>query len=327
MKNVFIVLGLALSFTQFAHASTLVDIDFPVAGEVTYADDFLNARSGGRYHYATDIMAAKMTPVLAAVDGVITFAPMSQPAYGYMLTLEGDDGYTYNYVHLNNDTPGTDDGDGGSKHAYAPGIESGRRVERGQQLGWVGDSGNAEAAGAHLHFEIYAGNTPINPYQSLLAAEGQMYVSDFDPEAELARATSISVDKDLDQSNQNTACQSDSLIRTEDSPTVYYCGTDGGRYVFQNESTFFSWYDNFDNVVYISAEDMASIPLAGNVTYRPGSYMIKILSSPKVYAVGQGGSLHWVASSQEAEGLYGPNWATYIRDIPDGFWGSYELED
>ena len=326
MQHVLLLaLTLFLGSTQVVQAATIIDIAFPLDGEAVYTDDFFDTRSGGRYHYATDMMAAKLTPVLAVTDGEITFAPMSEPDYGFMLTLAGDDGYTYNYVHLNNDTPGTDDGDGGHEHAYVSGIERGERVERGEQIAWVGDSGNAESVGAHLHFEIYEDDTPINPYASLIAAEEHVGDLSYDVAAELARATSISVDKDLANDNDDAACEADSLIRTEVSSTVYYCGTDGGRYVFQNESTFFSWYDDFNEVTFITSDAMASIPLLGNVTYKPGTFMIKILSSPKVYTVGHGGTLHWVASSQDAESLYGPNWASFIRDIPDGFWGAYEV--
>jgi murein DD-endopeptidase MepM/ murein hydrolase activator NlpD len=257
---------------------------------------------------------------------------MSEPYYGFMITLDGDDGYTYNYIHLNNDTPGTDDGQGGSANAYAPGIRQGVRVERGQHIAWVGDSGNAESVGAHLHFEIYDGSTAIDPYESLLAAEGGSAVAvtividelSYDPSEELERASSISLDKELEH-NDESLCEPDSLIRTLEVSTVYYCGTDGGRYVFQNESTFFSWYDSFENVEFVTTEDMASIPLSGSVTYKPGSYMLKILSSPNVYAVGHGGFLHWIPSAEIAEALYGTNWASFVRDIPDGFWGAYEV--
>ena len=63
-------------------------------------------------HIGNDIIAAKLTPVLAVTDGTITYAPMDEPSYGYYLSLRDSEGYEYDYVHLNNDTPGTDDGNG-----------------------------------------------------------------------------------------------------------------------------------------------------------------------------------------------------------------------
>lgn len=158
--------------------TTVVDFTFPFPeGEYDRPlyDGYDDARGGGRIHRATDIMSPKMVPVHAVVAGEICFAPDPEPSYGWMIRLCGDDGYRYAYVHLNNDTPGTDDGMGGREYAYAPGIEEGMQVERGEHIGWVGDSGNAEASGSHLHFEIAEdggeGDVRINPHPSLEAAE------------------------------------------------------------------------------------------------------------------------------------------------------------
>ena len=175
----------------------IVDLTFPVASPedgVSFADTFLALRGGGsRLHAATDLMAPKHRAVHAAVAGTITWAPPTQPSYGWMLSVRGDDGLAYHYVHLNNDTPEkgadgrwNDDGKGGIEHAYAPrivaaieanGSARGLRVERGELLGWLGDSGNAENTGSHVHFEIEdhddAGVYRINPYDSLVAARAR----------------------------------------------------------------------------------------------------------------------------------------------------------
>ncbi|MFH1712358.1 MAG: M23 family metallopeptidase, partial [Patescibacteria group bacterium] len=235
-------------------------------------------------------------------------------------------------------TPGTDDGNGGVENAYASGVRQGVRVNRGQLIGWVGDSGNAESIGSHLHFEIYNGGTAINPYESLLAAQN---ASDHEPEPEVlgetsidldydigteqAQAQSINEDMDLPLASGKTFCESNSLIRTQELPAVYYCGRDGNRYVFQNESTFFSWYDDFNDVQFISIEDMGQISLKGSVTYKPGSYMVKLMSIPKVYAVAQGGTLRWVQTEEMAISLYGSNWADDVRDLPDSFFPAYTM--
>ena len=108
-------------------------------------------------------------------------------------------------------------------------------------------------------------------------------------------------------------------------PAVYYLAVDGKRYVFPTEQTYFTWYDNFDSVVTVSDTELAALPLGANVTYRPGTRMMKIESDPKVYTVAQNGSLRWVETEALAESLYGPNWATYIDDIPVGFFTSYTL--
>jgi hypothetical protein len=139
-------------------------IVFPVDGPTYYTDTWGAARSGGRTHEGTDILAAKMTPVVAASDGVVGWVSAQCCA----MELVHDDGYRSRYIHLNNDTPGTDDGLG---WGFAPGIESGVRVRAGQLIGYVGDSGNAEATAPHLHFELrYPTGEAFNSYQSLLEA-------------------------------------------------------------------------------------------------------------------------------------------------------------
>ncbi|HUH08393.1 MAG TPA: cell wall-binding repeat-containing protein [Egibacteraceae bacterium] len=177
----------------------VVDITFPVSGAVSYSDTYDAPRSGGRLHQATDIVGVKLQAVHAAAEGQIcwiTGIDEPMPSYGYMIRICGDDGRTYSYVHLNNDTPGTDDGAGGPQWAYAPGMVTGVRVERGQWIAYVGDSGNAEATVPHLHFEIsdpevsdpYDG-TRINPYNSLRAAQdrGDVPAEPRKPEVSLQR--------------------------------------------------------------------------------------------------------------------------------------------
>ena len=135
----------------------VIELTFPVAGRVWYTDDYKAWRSGGRRHQSTDIFAAKGTPVHAAVEGSVCLLPgisEPMPSYGYMVKICTDDGRQYDYLHLSNDRLGTDDGLGGPAAAYAPGLRMGQRVRRGQLIGFVGDSGNAEDTSPHLHFEI-----------------------------------------------------------------------------------------------------------------------------------------------------------------------------
>jgi hypothetical protein len=150
-------------------------ITFPVAGPVTYRDDFGACRDGcSRSHQGNDIMGAKLMPLVAAADARVTFVRTdSSGSSGNMVTLTGDDGWSYSYMHVNNDTPGTDDGLNPAEYRFAPGIVAGARVTAGQLVGYMGDSGNAEGAGAHLHFELHKpGGAAISPYVSLRLAQG-----------------------------------------------------------------------------------------------------------------------------------------------------------
>ena len=163
-----------------AAVDTVRTITFPVGGsDYAYRNDFLEPRGGGtRQHQGTDIITAKMTPLIASVDGYVNFVANPQASWGYEVELQDDEGYTYDYLHVNNDTPGTDDGMGGVANAYVNGIVRGVRVTRGQLLGWVGDSGNAEETVPHLHFEMHdPEHKVINPFFSLSAASGGKGVS------------------------------------------------------------------------------------------------------------------------------------------------------
>ncbi len=303
-----------------AEEHVIRDIVFPLNGPNHFSNDFHDSR-GDHEHGATDIVADKMTPLIAAVSGEIVFMPIPEASWGYGIFIRGDDGYRYHYIHVNNDTPGTDDGNGGPEHAYAPGLARGSRVTRGQFIGWVGDSGNAEAIASHLHFEIIAPDgTPVNPYWSLLALEERGH---FDPDAETRSSMTISSDKGLTPSLKTPLCVAETLVRSPEKPALYYCGSDGKRYVFPNEAIYKSWYVNFDRVAVISAEALGNIPIGGNVTYRPGIQLVKVTSDPKVYAVAHGGVLRWVQSPAIATALYGSAWGARVHDLSDAFFVNY----
>ena len=102
-------------------------------------DTYNQARSEGRTHHAIDIHAPRGTPVVAVADG--TVLKLHQGARGGIAVyLLDDDGRTrYYYAHLD---------------GYAEGLREGRRVERGEIIGFVGDTGNAAPGDYHLHFSI-----------------------------------------------------------------------------------------------------------------------------------------------------------------------------
>lgn len=126
------------------------------------SDTYTQARAGGaRSHDAIDIMAAEGTPVLSASDGTVEKLFVSDGGGGITVYVRSpDQRWTFYYAHL---------------QGYAPGLAEGQKVKRGQLLGRVGHSGNANPAGPHLHFAInrmepgqrwWQGN-PINPYPLL----------------------------------------------------------------------------------------------------------------------------------------------------------------
>ena len=133
----------------------------PVAGiPVASVRDTFNDMRGAVPHEALDIMAPKGTPVIAAADGVIRRLFESRKGGHTIYQFSPDETLCYYYAHLDR---------------YAPGLEEGQRVRRGDVIAFVGTSGNADAAGPHLHFAVtqleadkkWWTGTPIDPYPLL----------------------------------------------------------------------------------------------------------------------------------------------------------------
>ena len=150
-------------------------ISFPVAGPITYYDDWGACRGGAdcpRRHIGNDLIGRRLQPLLAATDGVVTHLVLDHPTAGWGLVITDAQGWDYRYYHVNNDTPGTDDGAAPPQWRLAPGITEGSTVTAGQVVAYLGDSGNSELSVPHLHFEIHQPDgSPIDPYRSLRAAE------------------------------------------------------------------------------------------------------------------------------------------------------------
>lgn len=139
-------------------------VAIPVAGIAPgqLSDTYKQARAGGaRVHDAIDIMADHGTPVVAAAPGKLEKLFFSKGGGGISAYVRSEDGrWIYYYAHLQD---------------YAPGLKEGQRVGRGDPIGRVGVTGNANPDGPHLHFAIHrmqAGEdwhegTAINPYPLL----------------------------------------------------------------------------------------------------------------------------------------------------------------
>jgi hypothetical protein len=165
-----LVAGL-LAAPAAARTDAKTPIVFPVVGPVTYTDDFGQPRAGGS-HQGNDLLAPRKAIAVAAESGTVKFWTTSASA-GCMLYLHGDSGTTYEYIHLNNDVTMKNDNRGKcvAGMAYAPGLRDGARVQAGQQVGFVGDSGDANGIATHLHFEVHPNDgKAVDPYPFLQAA-------------------------------------------------------------------------------------------------------------------------------------------------------------
>jgi hypothetical protein len=171
-----LLLGLAGSAAAANPKGIVPTLIFPVAGDVTYVDDFGQARAGGP-HQGNDLMGVKKTPVVAVESGKVTFWTTSASA-GCMLYLYGDSGTMYEYIHLNNDLTMKNDNRGScvAGIAYAKGLKSGARVQAGQMVGYLGDSGDANGIASHLHFEVHPnGGAAVSPYPYLQSTQHLLF--------------------------------------------------------------------------------------------------------------------------------------------------------
>ncbi|WP_255429367.1 M23 family metallopeptidase [Ramlibacter albus] len=137
-------------------------LSMPVLGvaPTSLHDMFNDKRGGSRPHEAIDIMAPRGTPVLAVDDGQVAKLFLSKPGGMTVYHFDPTGRLAYYYAHLNQ---------------YAPGLKEGMPLKRGQLLGYVGTSGNADPGAPHLHFGVFKlgpqkqwwKGDPVNPYPAL----------------------------------------------------------------------------------------------------------------------------------------------------------------
>lgn len=124
-------------------------------------DTYNAARSGGRRHHALDVMARRGTPVISADDGVVRRISTNALGGRTVYVVDHQQRFVHYYAHLDR---------------YARGLREGQRVRKGDQLGTVGSTGNADRNAPHLHYQLlryanarmwWAGD-PVNPVPYLV---------------------------------------------------------------------------------------------------------------------------------------------------------------
>ena len=126
--------------------------------------DMFEQSRGSRKHEAIDILAPMGTPVVAVDDGRITRLFTSKAGGLTVYQYDAAGQLTYYYAHL---------------QRYAQGVHEGQEVHRGDVIGYVGTTGNADPGTPHLHFSVFRlGDPPkwwqgeaVNPYPALARAQ------------------------------------------------------------------------------------------------------------------------------------------------------------
>ncbi len=145
-------------------------LTFPQDPLITWYDPTYGlVKPDGRRHLGIDLMAPKLSPVYAVGDGRVT-AIAKSPRAGRYLIVEHNDGWQSWYLHLNNDAR-RDDGRADWAMTVVDGLEEGSLVEAGSHVAFVGDSGNAEGAHSHTHFELHLGSRTVNPFPYLVESQ------------------------------------------------------------------------------------------------------------------------------------------------------------
>ena len=123
----------------------------PQANPKWFRNDWGNPRSGGRTHKGNDIFGPKGAAVYAVIGGTVRIR--NGGLGGKAIWLYGSDGNAYYYAHL---------------HTWK--VSTGDRVQKGQVIATVGNTGNASGGANHTHFQLHPnGGAPRNPYQTLSA--------------------------------------------------------------------------------------------------------------------------------------------------------------
>lgn len=105
-----------------------------------------------RPHYGTDYAAPTGTPILSVGEGIVIEA-QRRGGNGNIVQIQHNGSYRTAYLHLN---------------GFAPGIRKGVKVEQGQVIGYVGQTGLA--TGPHLCYRMYVNDRPINSVSADLPA-------------------------------------------------------------------------------------------------------------------------------------------------------------
>ncbi len=112
---------------------------FPVFGVSSYIDTYGADRPDVNYHHGDDIFGELGQPLLAVADGTV-FSIGWNRLGGNRLWLRDHQGDLFYYAHL---------------AAFSTSARNGARVRAGEVIGFMGNTGDAEGAATHLHFEVH----------------------------------------------------------------------------------------------------------------------------------------------------------------------------
>lgn len=112
-------------------------------------------------------------------------------------------------------------------------------------------------------------------------------------------------------------------VRCPESPSVYWIGADGKRYVYPMEYVFTTRYHvSSQKVVWLPCETLDVFAFGGRMPLRAGSLM-KTELNPKVYVVMADQTIRPIPDEETAQALFGGHWASLVFDLPETFFTDY----
>ena len=148
------MVGLTMGLTRNASTADWIKANaapnlWPVEGQITgsFGERIDPFNGEGAFHSGVDIGCSYGTKIIAPADGLVV-ATETMGGYGRAIIIDHGNGISTRYAHLS---------------GYA--VTAGQRVNRGDVIGYVGESGRS--TGPHLHYEVRINDTPVNPYKYL----------------------------------------------------------------------------------------------------------------------------------------------------------------
>ncbi|MEO6120333.1 MAG: M23 family metallopeptidase, partial [Terriglobales bacterium] len=142
-------------WVRLAAAPSLWPIQGRIMSSFGSRDDPFNGE--GAFHRGVDIHGNFGQPIVSPADGVIESADF-RGGYGRTVVIGHGNGISTLFGHMS---------------GFA--VSTGQRVQRGDVIGYVGQSGRS--TGPHVHYEVHIHNTPVNPYKYLRATLTQSEVT------------------------------------------------------------------------------------------------------------------------------------------------------
>lgn len=152
-----------------------------------------------RPHNGTDFRAPSGSRIFAASNGTISFVGYEKRGYGHYIKIDHGDGRTTLYAHMSR---------------IQKGMRKGKRVKKGDIIGYVGMTGLA--TGPHLHYELIIDGIQVNPKTAdlpdtenlsdfqlaQLTAQSEGYIQLFD---HLAQEKQLAIPSEIKQQEEEPA--------------------------------------------------------------------------------------------------------------------------